>query len=75
MIDEETAADLADALELMSYRRMYHQVAQARAGERPDNHLAPGDLTERERRHLKDAFGIVRSAQQQLANRLGLGYD
>ena len=75
LIDEETAADLADALELMSYRRMYHQVAQARAGERPDNHLAPSDLTERERRHLKDAFGIVRSAQQQLANRLSLGFD
>ncbi len=75
VIDEATAADLADALELMSYRRLYHQVAQARAGERPDNHLAPGDLTDRQRRHLKDAFGIVRSAQQQLANRLGPGFD
>ena len=75
VIDEGTAADLGDAFELMSYRRLHHQVAQARAGERPDNHLAPGDLTERDRRHLKDAFGIVRSAQQQLANRLSLGYD
>ena len=74
VIDKETAADLADALELMSYRRLHHQVAQARAGERPDNYLAPGDLTDRQRRHLKDAFGIVRSAQQQLASRLGPGY-
>ena len=75
VIDEGTAADLGDAFELMSYRRLHHQVAQARAGERPDNHLAPGDLSERDRRHLKDAFGIVRSAQQQLANRLSLGYE
>ena len=75
VIDEGTAADLGDAFELMSYCRLHHQVAQARAGERPDNHLAPGDLTERDRRHLKDAFGIVRSAQQQLANRLSLGYE
>jgi len=75
VIDEGAAADLGDAFELMSYCRLHHQVAQARAGERPDNHLAPGDLTERDRRHLKDAFGIVRSAQQQLANRLTLGYE
>ena len=75
VIDEGTAADLGDAFELLSYRRLHHQVAQARAGERPDNHLAPGDLSERDRRHLKDAFGIVRSAQQQLANRLSLGYE
>jgi CBS domain-containing protein len=74
-IDEDTAADLAAALELMSYRRLHHQVAQSRAGERPDNHLAPKNLTDRERRHLKDAFAIVRSAQQQLGNRLGPGYE
>jgi CBS domain-containing protein len=73
-IDEDTAADLAAALELMSYRRLHHQVAQSRAGERPDNHLAPKNLTDRERRHLKDAFAIVRSAQQQLGNRLP-GYE
>lgn len=75
VIDEETATDLSDALELMSYRRLHHQVAQARAGKRPDNHLAPADLTDRQRRHLKDAFGIVRAAQQRLATRLGPGYD
>ena len=73
-IDEDTASDLAAALELMSYRRLHHQVAQSRAGERPDNHLAPKNLTDRERRHLKDAFAIVRSAQQQLGSSLGPGY-
>ena len=74
-LDPATAADLHDALELMSYLRLHHQVAQARAGQTPDNHLAPGDLTERQRRHLKDAFEIVRSAQQQLSRRLPPGFE
>ncbi len=54
MIDQETATDLSDALELMSYRRLHHQVAQARAGQPPDNHLAP--RLDEERRH----FGLPR---------------
>ena len=74
-LDPATAADLRDALELMSYLRLHHQVAQARAGLTPDNHLAPGDLTERQRRHLKDAFEIVRSAQQQLSRSLPPGFE
>jgi CBS domain-containing protein len=75
VIERETATDLSDALELMSYWRLHHQVAQARAGKRPDNHLATGDLTDRQRRHLKDAFAIVRLAQQRLTSRLGPGYE
>lgn len=74
VLHQETAADLRDALELMSYRRLRHQVEQVRAGGRPDNHIAPAELTDRQRRNLKDAFAIVRSAQQQLANRLEPGY-
>jgi CBS domain-containing protein len=74
VLDAETAADLRDALELMSYRRLRHQVQQLREGERPDNRIAPGDLTDRQRRHLRDAFAIVRAAQQQTEHRLGPGF-
>ncbi len=74
-LDPGTAADLIDALELMSYLRLHHQAAQARLGQRPDNQLAPGDLTERQRRHLKDAFGIVRSAQHRLSSQLAPGFE
>ena len=74
VLDERTAMDLLDALELMSYRRLHHQVGQVRAGICPDDNLVPADLTERQRRHLKDAFSVVRSAQQQLARRLDPGY-
>jgi CBS domain-containing protein len=75
ILDEGDAEDLRDALELMSYRRLYHQVAQVRTGARADNHIVPADLTDRQRRHLKDAFAIVRSAQQRLAGRLTPGFE
>jgi CBS domain-containing protein len=75
VLDEATAADLRDALELMSYWRLRQQARQFRAGARPDNCIAPAELTEHQRRHLKDAFAIVRSVQQQMAHRLGPVYS
>lgn len=75
VLDHGSAADLRDALEFMSYRRLRHQVRQFRAGQEPDNCIAPAGLTDRQRRHLKDAFTIVRSAQQQMGHRLGPVYS
>jgi CBS domain-containing protein len=74
VLDTETAADLRDALELMSHWRLRHQVLQLRAGRQPDNRMSPGDLTDRQRRHLRDAFAIVRAAQHQTEHRLGPGF-
>ena len=74
-IDRDTATELTDALELMSYLRLHHQAAQARAGLTPDNFLRPADLTQRQRRHLRDAFEIVRSAQQSLSSHLPPGFE
>jgi len=74
-IDHDTAAELTDALELMSYLRLHHQAAQARSGLTPDNNLRPADLTQRQRRHLRDAFEIVRSAQQSLSSHLPPGFE
>ena len=68
------AGDLLDALELMNHLRLAHQMARMRAGERPDNRIAPATLDERQRRLLRDAFGIVRSAQSRLSDWLGPGY-
>ncbi|GAA5167938.1 putative nucleotidyltransferase substrate binding domain-containing protein [Ornithinimicrobium tianjinense] len=70
VISAETARDLSDALELMSYLRLRHQADQLRAGERPDNHLSPERLGSLDRRHLRDAFAIVRTAQQGMALRV-----
>lgn len=74
LLDEGTAEDLRIALELMSYLRLHHQLRQARARHVPDNQVAPRDLTDRQRRDLKDAFAVVRGAQQQLSTRLSSGF-
>jgi CBS domain-containing protein len=74
VVDPGTAQDLRDAFELMSYRRLHHQVEQLRAGDPPDNGLDPSRLTDRQRRHLKDAFAIVRAAQQRMSSLLQPGY-
>ncbi|WP_298889507.1 DUF294 nucleotidyltransferase-like domain-containing protein [uncultured Serinicoccus sp.] len=69
LIAAEAATDLTDALELLSYLRLRHQAAQVAAGEAPDNHLDPRRLGSLDRRHLRDAFAIVRAAQHGLSSR------
>ena len=69
LISPQSATDLADALELMSYLRLQHQVVQIRAGDPPDNYLDPKALGSLDRRLLRDAFTIVRTAQQNLSAR------
>lgn len=73
LLSAESATDLADALELMSYLRLHHQVRQVREGRRPDNHLDPKAMGSLDRRHLRDAFAIVRSAQHVLGARAPRG--
>jgi CBS domain-containing protein len=65
-LEKERAQDLQDAFEFVSYLRLRHQAQQVRAGQEPDNHLAPSRLSRTDQRHLRDAFGIIRSAQAAL---------
>ena len=65
-LEKERAHDLQDAFEFVSYLRLRHQAQQVRAGQEPDNHLAPSLLSRADQRHLRDAFGIIRSAQTAL---------
>ena len=62
ILGDERADDLRDAFEFISYVRLRHQVAQVRRGEPPDNFVAPGDLSSFDKRHLREAFAIVRAA-------------
>ncbi len=68
-ISDELADDLRDAFEFMGYVRLRHQSAQVRAGRAPDNFVNPADLSSFEKRHLRQAFSIVRFAQQALGRR------
>ena len=63
----ERIANLKDAFEFISYVRTRHQASQAKAGAEPDNFVPPNELSQFEKRHLRDAFHIVRQAQSLLA--------
>ncbi len=66
------ADDLVDAFDLISDIRLEHQARLIRAGRRPDNFLAPAQLSALERNHLKDAFGVVKGLQSSLGQVRGL---
>ena len=63
------AADLRDAWEFLGHLRLRHQTEQVRTGRPADNRLDPSGLSSFEKRHLKAAFGVIRSAQGALAQR------
>ncbi len=68
-LTEVDAANLIDALDFIETLRLEHQSRQMQAGEKPDNHLAPTELSPLVRQNLKAAFSQVRVSQQALMNR------
>ncbi|MCK5070757.1 MAG: histidine kinase, partial [Desulfocapsa sp.] len=48
-----------DAYELQMQQRLIHQLSQIEKGVLPDNHINPEQLSELERRMLKDAFTVI----------------
>ncbi len=57
-------ADLRDALEFISMVRIRHQALDIEAGNEPDNNIEPENMSDFERRNLKDAFQILSNAQK-----------
>ncbi len=64
--------DLLDAYDLIAETRLEHQARQIRAGKAPDNYLAPADLSDFERSHLRDAFVVVKSLQAAMGHGKGM---
>jgi CBS domain-containing protein len=69
VLSESAAADLVDCYDLISRIRLEHQARQVREGQKPDNFLPPSALSAMERKHLKDAFGVVKGTQATLRMR------
>ncbi len=63
---------LIDAYDLIAQVRLDHQAALVKAGQRPDNFMAPNDLSDFERSHLRDAFVVVRTMQSALGQGKGM---
>ena len=55
-----------DAYELQMQLRLVHQLYQIDNGKIPDNHINPANLTELEKRMLKDAFTVIERLQSLL---------
>ena len=72
-LSTEMGANLEDALEFIASLRIRHQAEQIRLGIKADNYLPPQDLSELERRHLKDAFRVIQDMQNTLENRYQSG--
>ncbi|MCU0929902.1 MAG: DUF294 nucleotidyltransferase-like domain-containing protein [Burkholderiaceae bacterium] len=68
-ISDDSARDLRDAFEFLGTLRIRHQSRQIAAGVEPDNYLRLEELSNFERDQLKDAFGVVQTLQNVLAQR------
>ena len=71
VISVSGARDLVEAYDLIAGLRLENQAALIKAGRKPDNFLAPSDLSDFERSHLRDAFVVVRTMQSALGQRTG----
>jgi CBS domain-containing protein len=65
------ARDLIEAYDLIALTRLEHQARRVKEGARPDNFIAPSELSDFERSHLRDAFVVVRTMQSALGSARG----
>ena len=72
-VSAQSARDLREALEFISKLRIAHQARQLAQGQAPDNFLALEELSNFERSHLKQAFQVVQTVQDVLAQRYQAG--
>jgi CBS domain-containing protein len=72
-MSREMACSLIDAHEFIAGIRLEAQGKQYRAGQKTDNYLDPRELSPLMRHQIKDAFNIVREAQNAMKMRFGGG--
>lgn len=63
VISASGARDLVEAYDLIAMLRLQNQAEAIRYGREPSNYLAPADLSDFERNHLRDAFIVVKTMQ------------
>lgn len=71
VISASGGKDLIEAYDLIAETRLHHQARRVRAGEKPDNFIAPSELSDFERSHLRDAFVVVRTMQSAVGSSRG----
>ena len=71
VISATGARDLIEAYDLIQTMRLENQSHLIKSGRKPDNFLAPSDLSDFERSHLRDAFVVVRTMQSAVGHGKG----
>ena len=71
VISVSGARDLIEAYDLIAQIRLENQARLVRSGRKPDNFLAPSDMSDFERSHLRDAFVVVRTMQSAVGQSRG----
>ena len=74
VIGQESAENLSDAYEFICYQRVRHQARQIREGLVPDSHVDPDELSDLDKKHLRDAFGVVKTMQNALSVTYQIGF-
>jgi len=69
ILPKSKGEDLIHALELISMVRIRHQSLELESGNSPDNNIEPENMSDFERRNLKDAFLVLSNAQNFLKYR------
>ncbi|OCH08460.1 cyclic nucleotide-binding protein [Aliivibrio fischeri] len=69
ILPKSKGQDLHHAMELISLVRLRHQALDVEAGIEPDNNIEPENMSDFERRNLKDAFQVLSNAQNFLKYR------
>ncbi|MCI5144701.1 MAG: hypothetical protein D3923_04060 [Candidatus Electrothrix sp. AR3] len=73
IINAELWAKAADAYEMQMQLRLIHKLHQLEADVLPDNHIAPAELSELEKRMLRDAFEVIDRLHGVLKSQFPLG--
>ena len=71
VISPSGGRDLIEAYDLIAQARLEHQARRVKGGEKPDNFIAPSELSDFERSHLRDAFVVVRTMQSAVGQARG----
>jgi CBS domain-containing protein len=72
-LDDDTAASLDEAFEIMMRVRLEHQAVRVETGEAPDNVVDPSALPPLARAQLREAFRAIAAAQKKLSVYVPLG--
>ncbi len=74
LMSQQQCEGLLQAYELIATLRARHQAEQIVQGESLDNYLQPDELNTLQRSHLKDAFRLVKEAQEAMSRQFQDGF-